>query len=94
MGIRHWTLAGVVVTALFTTGCASPQVNVDGSAYRTVVRDGEEYFCRTEAVTGSRVSTRETCLTRRQMDQVQEDVRRMQSPPSDPDLPDTQPGAY
>ncbi len=94
MAVRQWMFSGAVVTALLATGCASQQVNVDGTAYRTVVRDGEEYFCRTEAVTGSRVSTRETCLTRRQMDQVQEDVRRMQTPPSDPDLPDTQPGAY
>lgn len=85
---------GVLVTALVATGCASKTVKSGGLEYRTVVRNGQEYFCRTEAVTGSRVSTSETCLTRQQMEQSQEDVRRMQTPISEPDVPNSQPGAY
>lgn len=94
MEVREWMICGIMFAALAAAGCAPQRVKVDGNEYRTVVRDGQEYLCRTEAVTGSRVSTRETCRTRRQIEQAQDDVRRMQTPPSDPDLPDTQPGAY
>lgn len=94
MKSQAWIVFGVLATAMMAGGCASKKVTSGGLEYRTVVRDGQEYFCRTEAVTGSRVSMREVCLTRRQMEQSQEDVRRMQTPASDVDVPDGQPGAY
>jgi hypothetical protein len=33
------------------------------SGYKRVTKNGEEYFCRREGVTGSRTKTTETCLT-------------------------------
>lgn len=94
MKSQAWIVFGVLFTTMMSGGCASEKVKSGEPGYRTVVRDGQEYFCRTEAVTGSRVSVREVCLTRRQMEQAQEDVRRMQTPAADQDLPDGQPGAY
>lgn len=94
MKLQVWIVPAALAIAVLSGGCASEKVKSGGLEYRTVVRDGQEYFCRTEAVTGSRVSMREVCLTRRQMEQAQEDVRRMQTPPADQDLPDGQPGAY
>ena len=94
MKLQVWTALGVLLTATMAGGCASERGKSGEPGYRTVVRDGQEYFCRTEAITGSRVSMRDVCLTRRQMEQAQEDVRRMQTPATDTDLPDTQPGAY
>lgn len=94
MGKRSGMICVAVLAAMASAGCAPKRVQLEGQEYRTVVRDGEEYLCRTEGVTGSRVSTREICQTRRQIEQAQDDLRRMQRPPSDPDLPDTQPGAY
>lgn len=35
--------------------------------YRLVVRMGEEYYCRRVGVTGSRLSSREICMTRDEM---------------------------
>jgi hypothetical protein len=88
-------ILGVAVAAMMATACASPQkVQVGGSQYRVVQRDGEEYLCRNETVTGSRVSTTEVCRTRRQIEEAQEDVRRLQTPAFDVDVPDGAPGAY
>jgi hypothetical protein len=77
-------------------GCAAPGAG-DAKRYRSVTRDGEEYFCRNEAVTGSRLEMHEVCLTRKQMDaareHTQDEVRRMQSPVYEPDTPNTARGA-
>jgi len=40
--------------------------------YRRVVKNGKEFFCRREAVTGSRMQKTEICLTQSQMDDLQE----------------------
>lgn len=36
-------------------------------SYRLVVRMGEEYYCKRVGVTGSRLSSREICMTRDEM---------------------------
>ena len=36
--------------------------------HRKVVKDGEEYYCKREKSTGSRVRSAEVCMTRRQID--------------------------
>lgn len=41
-------------------------------SYRHVVKNGKEYYCRREAVTGSRMQKTEICLTQAQMDDLQE----------------------
>jgi len=56
-----------------------------GSGYRRIVKNGTEYFCRREAITGSRTETQQTCLTQAQMDRAQNDsqdmIRRLESLP-------------
>jgi hypothetical protein len=56
-----------------------------GKGYRQITKNGEEYFCRREAVTGSRTEVVETCLTKAQMDNIannsQDLVRRMNTVP-------------
>ncbi|MFO7325266.1 MAG: hypothetical protein DIU62_006095 [Pseudomonadota bacterium] len=94
MDIRAGSIWSIALAAVLVTACAPQRVKIGGNDYRVVVKDGEEYFCHDEPVTGSRVSTREVCRTRRQIDEAQQEVRRMQTPPTDIDLPDTQPGAY
>jgi hypothetical protein len=47
--------------------------------FRRVVRDGEEFFCQTRAVTGSRARSAEVCMTRdeiRRMEEINEEYRR------------------
>ena len=92
MGVAAMLLAATLA------GCARSPAKSAREGYREVTREGQLFFCRTETVTGSRVSVRETCLTRKQMEQAeaqaQDDLRRMQSPGFEPDLPDTEMGAY
>jgi hypothetical protein len=40
-----------------------------GPSYRRIVRDGQEYFCRRQVVTGSRLKPKETCLTAAQIEE-------------------------
>lgn len=52
--------------------------------YRRVVRDGQEYFCKSVRVTGQRARATEICLTRDEIDRLQEIndryVRDLQQP--------------
>ncbi len=40
--------------------------------WRRVVRDGHELYCQTSSFTGSRVNAQETCLTKPQLEQMQQ----------------------
>lgn len=57
------------------------------SGYRAVVKNGVEYYCTKEPVTGSRTETFERCLTEAQMIALREGgqdfLRRQQSRPGD-----------
>jgi hypothetical protein len=55
------------------------QLEPTPAGFRRVVRDGEEYFCQTRAVTGSRARAVEVCMTRdeiRRMEEINEEYRR------------------
>ena len=76
------------------TACASSQpVNpsetssaVAGSevpkGYHRVEKKGKEYFCRTEAVTGSHTLKNEVCLTRDELEAERTHATVGQNPPS------------
>lgn len=77
------------VSASTTTPAAGATVPVTAEAtkmvgYRRKVQNGEEYFCKNEGVTGSRVKVVEVCLTVAQMqaiqDKSQQDLRDLQGP--------------
>jgi hypothetical protein len=59
--------------------------------YRQVTKNGVEYFCRRESITGSRTVVADTCLTKAQMDSIadnsQDLVHRLNN------VPGTMPGA-
>ena len=38
------------------------------NTYKEVKRNGEQVYCRTEPVTGSRTQTKEICMTKEQVD--------------------------
>lgn len=90
--------AAGVLLALTLAGCSGTPEKAGRDGYREITREGQVLYCRTEKITGSRVSVREICLTRKQMEQAQsqaqEDVRRLQSQPFEVDLPDTEMGAF
>jgi hypothetical protein len=52
--------------------------------YRLVVKSGVEYYCKREALTGSRLAKSDICLTQEQMDNLRENsqefLRDAQSP--------------
>ena len=48
---------------------ASNAVAVQRAGYKLVTKNGESLYCRTDAVTGSHIETRTTCLTREELDQ-------------------------
>lgn len=77
------------------SGQAAAALGMPG--YRLKMTKGVEYYCRREAVTGSRLEVHEICLTReqleRQRDLSQEALRQIQRPPQETDVPSTQPGA-
>jgi hypothetical protein len=63
------------------------QVALDGSnveaaeraGYKLVNRNGEQVYCRTDPITGSRIETQTTCLTSRELALQMESTRqRMQ----------------
>jgi hypothetical protein len=60
-------VAGVLaLSACASKGPAEAAAPVSGSApkgYRLVVKKGTEYYCRTEAVTGSHTLKNEVCVT-------------------------------
>jgi hypothetical protein len=77
--------APAVSAAATAKPAAAPKGVRAGSAYRRVVKNGTEYFCRRESMTGSRTEVQETCLTQAQLDKVQNDsqdlVRRLEGVP-------------
>src|SRR5665213_3071445 len=48
---------------------------VQHAGYKIVNKDGVKLFCRTDTPTGTRVQTRTTCLTEREMMEQQEALR-------------------
>jgi hypothetical protein len=52
------------------TGAAASNTETSAvpKGYRRVVKKGTEYFCRTEAVTGSHTLRNEVCLTKDELD--------------------------
>ena len=94
-------LAGCAATAPVNTSVKATQsASTSGSAskpvaaaddkksakgYRQVTKNGVEYFCRREPVTGSRTEVVDTCLTKAQMDSMtdsgQDLVRRLNGVP-------------
>jgi carboxypeptidase C (cathepsin A) len=48
---------------------------VQRAGYKIVNKDGVKLFCRTDTPTGTRVQTRTTCLTEREMQEQQEALR-------------------
>lgn len=64
--------------------------------YRRVVKNGKVYFCSRDSVTGSRVSTTVRCLTKDDIERIQQSsqdyTRDVQSPPLDPYEPNMGPG--
>ncbi len=79
------------VTALALAACASSgSTAADGqtatlytkgqklaNGYRLVKKNGQDYYCRTESVTGSRSRIVETCLTQAQMKQQQANAQSL-----------------
>lgn len=66
-------------------GAAAADDKKSAKGYRQVTKNGVEYFCRREAVTGSRTEVVDTCLTKAQMDSATENsqdlVRRLNGVP-------------
>jgi hypothetical protein len=56
-------------------GAAHAGGAVDTSGRRLVVKDGTEYYCKRQKVTGTRLRSVESCLTREQLAQQQNSVR-------------------
>jgi hypothetical protein len=56
------------------TASATPQQDkfVVPAGWRRVVKDGDERFCQTQVVTGSRLQKEETCLTKHQLEEMQD----------------------
>lgn len=68
------------------TAVSKPATTARNKNYRSVVKDGQTYFCRRETITGSRTQAVETCLTQAQLDaelaRSQELIRRVESTPN------------
>jgi hypothetical protein len=77
--------ASTPTTAAAATTAANPKSTRALSGYRSVTKNGQEYFCRREPVLGSRTETIETCLTKAQMETAKNDsqdlMRRIQAVP-------------
>lgn len=62
------------------------------NGYRRVVKNGQELFCRREAVTGTRTRTNDTCLTQAQLDaqirSAREFIDKVVSTPTEPEAMD------
>jgi hypothetical protein len=66
--------------------------------FQLVVQKGEEYYCKRELITGSRTNTRDTCLTKAQMDAqragTEDYLKRMRDSPVDTTQVDGSGGRY
>ena len=80
------TSAAAAPAAATTKGPVTRQVPVDASnvaevqraGYKVVNKDGEKLYCRTDAITGSRVQTHTLCLTEQELyDQIHETQNAM-----------------
>jgi hypothetical protein len=68
-------LAGCVAQPTPTPPAETHRVKVDASnvvavqqaGYKLVNKDGQPLYCRTDTITGSRLQTRTTCLTEREL---------------------------
>jgi F420-0:gamma-glutamyl ligase len=66
--------APVAMTAPATASAVAAEADAGAKVgdYRLVVRQGEEFYCKRAGVTGSRVSSKEICMTRDQMQKSRE----------------------
>jgi hypothetical protein len=55
-------------TAPVAANATAPEASSVPKGYRRVVKQGTEYFCRMQAVTGSHTLKTEVCLTRDELD--------------------------
>ncbi|MBK6672568.1 MAG: hypothetical protein IT482_06620 [Gammaproteobacteria bacterium] len=66
--------------------------------FQLVVQKGEEYYCKREAITGSRTNTRDICLTKAQMEAqrngTEDYLKRMRDSPVDNTQVDGSGGRY
>jgi hypothetical protein len=58
-----------------SSAAASADKAVNG--YRLVRKNGEDYYCKREAVTGSRTRSVDTCLTTAQMEAMRRDSQEL-----------------
>ena len=79
-------LLAVALTACTSQPSPVPvtrQVKIDGSnveavqraGYKIVNKDGQQLYCRTDPITGSRIQMHTTCLTARELSQQDEATR-------------------
>lgn len=66
--------APVAMTAPAIASAVASQADAGAKVgdYRLVVRQGEEFYCKRAGVTGSRVSSKEICMTKDQMQKSRE----------------------
>lgn len=87
-GFRTWL---AVMPVLLLVACSTPKPSAevpstaagpvqagrpaDISGRRLVVRNGTNYYCKRQNVTGTRLRSADQCLTREQLEQQQDSVR-------------------
>ena len=54
---------------------SSNVVDVQKAGYKLVNKDGKQLYCRIDPITGSRIQTRTTCMTEREMSAQAEATR-------------------
>jgi hypothetical protein len=68
VSVRVGVLALVACAFVPCTAVAADSKPDAKNTYKPVNRNGQEMYCRTEAVTGSRTQKKEICLTKEQVD--------------------------
>jgi hypothetical protein len=70
---------GAKLTEMSTTGNATTDdkriSDAKKAGYKLVNTNGEELFCRTDPIIGSRVQKQTTCMTAKQLDDMHEQLR-------------------
>jgi hypothetical protein len=74
------TSGGAPVTA--DAAASNTEKSAVPNGYKRVVKKGTEYFCRTEAVTGSHTLKNEVCLTKDELDARNHHVTAGLNPPA------------